>query len=200
MTHRAFSALRVIRWQGKFTSRVAQDFLCISIRKMNITQNLWIRLTPDQFSGLPYVNTYPGMDSLCQSMRFRKSCSGAKIFFSTPKSWKSHKNRSFWKCNRKPLNGFRKPTGASGRSAVVWSTFECLEKHTKFNISAHKNGRNVTCSVQKILILRPFSEIMWKEFILSRTWGLGGRRLYESLARWTSVDGLPRANKSEEDG
>ena len=30
-----------------------------------------------------------------------------------------------------------------GASKVVWSTFECLEKHTKFNISAHKNGRKL---------------------------------------------------------
>ena len=31
MTRRVFSALRLIRRQGKFTSRVPQDFLCISI-------------------------------------------------------------------------------------------------------------------------------------------------------------------------
>ena len=34
-----------------------------------------------------------------------------------------------------------------GASTVVWSTFECLEKHTKFNISAQKMAENWTCSV-----------------------------------------------------
>ena len=30
-----------------------------------------------------------------------------------------------------------------GASTVVWSTFECLEKRTKFNISAQKNARTL---------------------------------------------------------
>ena len=70
-----------------------------------------------------------------------------------------------------------------GASTVVWSTFEFLESHTKFNISAHKNGRKLVVFGAKILILRFFIEIMWKEFKSHRTRDLGGRRLYEFLAR-----------------
>ena len=44
-----------------------------------------------------------------------------------------------------------------------------LEKHTKFNISAHNNGRKLDVIGAKILILRFFTEILWKEFISHRT-------------------------------
>ena len=111
----------------KFTSRVAQDFLCISIRKMNITQNLWIRLTPDQFSGLPEVETYPEMDSLCLSMRFRKSCSQGKVFFCNPEKSKIWQKSKFFKMQQKTSKQLLEASGELlGAPTVVWSTFECL--------------------------------------------------------------------------
>ena len=44
------------------------------------------------------------------------------------------------KASKQLLEAFEELLGAS---AVVWSTFECLEKHTKFNISAQRNGRKL---------------------------------------------------------
>ena len=57
----------------------------------------------------------------------------------------------------------------SGASTVAWSTFECFRKHMKFNISAQKNDRKLTFSVQKIKILSFFTEILLKEFTSHRT-------------------------------
>ena len=54
---------------------------------MEISQNLWIQLTPDQFSDLGLVKTYPEIDPLCLSMRFRKNPSWDIGFFMTPKFW-----------------------------------------------------------------------------------------------------------------
>ena len=39
---------------------------------MDIAQNMWIRLTSRQFSHFKEVETYPGMVSLCPSMRSEK--------------------------------------------------------------------------------------------------------------------------------
>ena len=72
MTRRAFLALRVIQRQGKSWSRVLVKNWCKWFTKMKIAQNLWIRFTPDQFLDHPQVKSYPGMYSLCSSMRFRK--------------------------------------------------------------------------------------------------------------------------------
>ena len=52
---------------------------------MKIAQNLQVRLTWEQFSPLPEVKSYPGMYSLCPSMRFRKSCQQGQIFCDTEK-------------------------------------------------------------------------------------------------------------------
>ena len=74
MTRRAFLALRVIQRQGKFRSKGLVKNWCKWVRKMKISQNLWVQLTAEQFSYLDQVKTYPGMHSLCLAMRFRKSC------------------------------------------------------------------------------------------------------------------------------
>ena len=47
---------------------------------MVIAQNPCVRLTPDQFSYLEEVKTYPGMHLLCLSMRCGKSLIEEKIF------------------------------------------------------------------------------------------------------------------------
>ena len=80
------------------------------------------------------------MDSLCQSMRFRKSCSGGKIFVGHRKSQKSKCFKMQRKASKELLEAFEELLGAF---PVVWSTFECFEKHTKFNISAQKHGRKL---------------------------------------------------------
>ena len=112
MTRRAFSALRVIRLKGKSTSRMAQDFPQILIRKMIIAQNLCVRLAPDQFFYLRQVKTYPEMHPLCLSMRFRKSCQAAKYFFVSQKQQRDfHKKLTFleifWEASRSLLGCVR---------------------------------------------------------------------------------------------
>ena len=79
----------------KFRSNRLIKKLCKWFRKMKIAQNLWIRLTPEQFSHLPQVISYPGMHSLCLSMRFRKSCTQESVFFMTPKNRDFHEISSF---------------------------------------------------------------------------------------------------------
>ena len=73
MTRRAFLALRVIQRQGKSSFNMLVKNWCKWFTKMKISQDLWIRFTPDQFCHHPQVKSYPGMYSLCSSMRFRKS-------------------------------------------------------------------------------------------------------------------------------
>ena len=85
MTRRAFSALRVIRLEGHVTSILAQVLFSVLEIQMDIAQNPCVRLTPDQFLYLPQAKTYPGMYSLCPSMRFRKSYIDGKIFCDTEK-------------------------------------------------------------------------------------------------------------------
>ena len=131
------------------------------------------------------------MDSLCQSMRFRKSCSGGKIFVRPRKSQKSKFFKMQHKASKQLLEAFEELLGAS---TVVWSAFECSEKRTKFKISAQNHGRQLDVFGEKHRNSEILSSL-WKEFISHRTWDLDGRRLYESPARWTSVDGLPRACK-----
>ena len=72
MTRRAFLALRVIQAQGKFAFKWLVKNWGKGVRKMKISQNLCVQLTPEQFSYLDQVKTYPGMWSLCLSVRFRK--------------------------------------------------------------------------------------------------------------------------------
>ena len=48
--------------------------------KMKISQNLWIQLSPEQFSRLDQVKSCPGIYSLCLSMRFTKSCTETLVF------------------------------------------------------------------------------------------------------------------------
>ena len=64
-------ALGVIQAQGKLSSNRRVKNWCKWVRKMTISQNPWIRLTSKQFSPLRGVKTYPEIDLLCQSMRFR---------------------------------------------------------------------------------------------------------------------------------
>ena len=61
MTRRAFLALRVIGMHGKSCRTVAVKKSGDSVRKMKISHNLTIRLTPDQFSRLAEAKNYPGM-------------------------------------------------------------------------------------------------------------------------------------------
>ena len=97
MTRRAFLALRVIQRQGKSRWRRLVKKWCKWIRKMKISQNLWIQLTPEQFSRLDQVTSYPGMQLVCLSMRFReiptggcvRSCLGKSRF-----SWNSEVSRN----------------------------------------------------------------------------------------------------------
>ena len=70
----SFPGSRVIQAQGKFDSKGLVKNWCKWITKMKISQNLCVQLTPEQFSPLREVKTYPGMWSLCLSMRFRKIC------------------------------------------------------------------------------------------------------------------------------
>ena len=49
MTRRAFLALRVIQRQGKSSFNMLVKNWCKWFTKMKISQNLWIRFTPDQF-------------------------------------------------------------------------------------------------------------------------------------------------------
>ena len=64
---------RVIQAQGKSSSRRLVKNWCKWVRKMKISQNLCVQLTADQFSYLRQVKAYPGMHSLCLSIRFRES-------------------------------------------------------------------------------------------------------------------------------
>ena len=79
MTRRAFLRSRVIQAQGKFDSKGLVKNWCKWITKMKISQNLCVQLTPEQFSPLREVKTYPGMWSLCLAMRFRKICTGGCV-------------------------------------------------------------------------------------------------------------------------
>ena len=53
MARKAFLCSRVIQAQGKSRSRCVVKKLCKWFIKMKISQNLWIQLTPEQFSDLP---------------------------------------------------------------------------------------------------------------------------------------------------
>ena len=61
MTRRAFLALRVIQRQGKSSFNMLVKKWEKLITKMKISQNLWVRFTPDQFCTLPEVKSYPEM-------------------------------------------------------------------------------------------------------------------------------------------
>ena len=47
---------------------------------MVIAQNPCVRLTPDQFSQIPWAKTYPGMYSLCHFYSLGEILIGGKIF------------------------------------------------------------------------------------------------------------------------
>ena len=64
---------------------MAQKNSGILTRKIVIAQNLWIQLTPDQFSLLDEVKTYPEMHPLCRIYSLGESSDGAKIFYETEK-------------------------------------------------------------------------------------------------------------------
>ena len=80
MTRRAFLALRVIQRHGQFTSNGLVKKWCKWFRKMKISQNQSVQLSPEQFSCLDQLKSYPGMYSLCLSMRFRKSSTEIYVF------------------------------------------------------------------------------------------------------------------------
>ena len=61
MTRRAFLALRVIQRQRKSSFNMLVKKWEELITKMKISQNLWIRFTPDQFFRMHEAKTYPGM-------------------------------------------------------------------------------------------------------------------------------------------
>ena len=56
-----FLALRVIQAQRKSRSNGPVKNWCKWFRKMKIAQNLWVRLTSEQFSHLDEAKSYPGM-------------------------------------------------------------------------------------------------------------------------------------------
>ena len=66
-------ALRVIQAQGQFAFKWLVKKSCKWVRKMKISQTLYVQLRPEQFSPQGEVKTYPEMHSLCPSMRFRKN-------------------------------------------------------------------------------------------------------------------------------
>ena len=72
MTRRAFLAIRVIQRQGELSFNMLVKKWEKLMIKMKISQNLWIRLTSDQFFPNREAKTYPGMQVSCPSMRFRK--------------------------------------------------------------------------------------------------------------------------------
>ena len=92
-----FQALGVIQAQGKLTSNRRVKNWCKWARKMKISQNPWVRLTSKHFSLLPWVKTYPGIDLLCQSMRFTKSCTAGQVFSMTHGSREFHEKWSLVK-------------------------------------------------------------------------------------------------------
>ena len=91
MTRRALLGSRLIRLPAKSCSKRVVKKLCILIRKVITIQNLCIRLASEQFSLIGQVITYPEMYSPCLSMRFRKICTDAKVFFMTPTFEKNEK-------------------------------------------------------------------------------------------------------------
>ena len=72
VTRRAFLSSRVIQRHGKSWSRRLVKNWCKWVRTIKISKNLWIRLTPEQFSYFPWVNIYPGIHMSCLFMRYRK--------------------------------------------------------------------------------------------------------------------------------
>ena len=77
MTRRAFLNPRVIQAQRKWSSNRLVKKWCKWITIMEISQNLWVQLSSEQFSRKDQVASYPGMHSSCLSTRLRKSCTGA---------------------------------------------------------------------------------------------------------------------------
>ena len=107
MTRRAFIALRVIRLQRKFTSTRGVKKSGISIRKMKISFDLWIRLGPEQFSDQLGVETCPEMQSLVHFYFLREIPIEGKIFAWPIKWQKITKNQIFLKVFGIRRGGFR---------------------------------------------------------------------------------------------
>ena len=72
MTRRAFLSSRVIQAQVKFASNMLVKIFRSLVTKMKISENLCIRCTSEQFPRFREVKTYPDIDHLYLSMRFRK--------------------------------------------------------------------------------------------------------------------------------
>ena len=141
MTRRAFLALRVIPKQRKLSWKRAVKKSGILVRKMEISQNLWIRLGPEQFSGLGQVKTYPEMYSLVHFYSLGKRTTAGKIFAWPTKSQKITKNQIFRK-----VFGIRR--GGSGMvlrpSGSFWSLLAKMpDKNWKIEVFGEE-----TCSVK----------------------------------------------------
>ena len=59
--------------------------VCISITKMKISHFLCVQFTPEQFSGLVQVTTYPGMDLFLRFYSVSGFPMGGQIFLCTQK-------------------------------------------------------------------------------------------------------------------
>ena len=112
MTRRAFLSSRVIQAQGTSRFNMLVKNWGKWVRKIKISQNLWIQLTREQFSYLRQVKTYPGIQLLCLSMRLREFPMGAKIFLWHQKSRDFHENSTFLKSRHRAT---RKLLGGVGR-------------------------------------------------------------------------------------
>ena len=107
VTRRAFLALRVIPKQRKLSWKRGVKKSGILVRKMEISQDLWIRLGPELFSGLGQVKTYPEMHSLVDFYFLREIPIAAKIFAWPTKWQKITKNQIFLKVFGIRQGGFR---------------------------------------------------------------------------------------------
>ena len=112
MTRRAFLSSKSNTGAGEIQIKWASQKSWQLGWEIEISQNLWIRLTPEQFSYQDQVKTCPGTWSLCLSMRFRK-IPLAGCVFAWPRKFEIFMN--FWGCNLKiehSLN-FGGPAGGS---------------------------------------------------------------------------------------
>ena len=80
MTRRAFSAVKVIRFEGTLALTMVQNNPNFFPTKMLRAQNLRVQLTWEQFSLLAWVITFGILYSLCPVYRFGEISLAAQAF------------------------------------------------------------------------------------------------------------------------